>query len=963
MSAKQSLGADTASAELAHPTPHQQPSTHSPRSVSSNERTHSVLTLQDIGELPASIIATLVAYDPSSLRDLRLSCKAVYGASTTTHSGIPDPQSRTIHTGLSRQTTFLSLSTRVFLRDGTATDAEASMRALTAADFLARHSGVTNLILTQEVMQEQQDVYLQPIPDSLPNLRKLSVYVSTTDDEGEDMEFSQLRIDPYALCRLHCLTRLTLDHCQLDFGLSYLLSHLPLLTKLQLSDSTGIDLLVIYNLSHLKSIGMRSTDVSILLIQECSALISLEADFSRALANFTITGSPALLKLNLALSPLLPCVDLQDCPLLEALEVSNCSALGSVEVSRCSKLKDIQAYSCDQLTALDIMGCCALEILNVAAAAITQLDFTACIALQRLTLHDAAVITLPASPTLKYLDLRDCAVLKTLDPSSYPQLTELDLTSCNALSALNIARLEHLVSIHVSWCSDMTELLVSDCPVLCSVNICSAKLTQLSITRLLLLENLLIASANDNGEDPVEGAECAALQMQVSDCPALHTVSVNHEGVAALDLSLMSCVQELDVSSCSKLVDVRLTDCTSLSALSLMGCSSLQRLDLSGATALTSLNMTDCSSILTGSPQVMNCLTLTSLHLTFDGSMPCLGALLKLHTLHLVACSNLVSIEDNVRCCGILNLTITKCPLLQRLDLTHMLALQRLKVTGCERLSRIGGTRPVGFIPGTRLPARGSSSYPPTASLRMTHVSVSDCPSLLLLDLVFYPQLKDIVVCRCIKLVSLEVQHCPALKILRVVSCPVSSLDLHGAVLLATIELSSLDALRSVNWARCRSLRTLHMTDCRVVHLNFRGCQSLRALHLNSCEALLQVNASGLPSLVVISASECPLLHTLQLSGSTRLRGLRIGWDSPLSPLDLTEASKLDFCYHPADPIALCPLCKMHTVTHGFLHSRIVHRVCSNCAQEGARREEGSPITCPVCSILCQSAIFSDTWY
>lgn len=150
----------------------------------------------------------------------------------------------------------------------------------TATEFLARHPGVTSLIITQLLeVEEAHKISFASVAATLPRLLQLGLYSDCTDMYG-DVEYYPMEIDISSIGDLRSLTHLTIDHCTLGPGFSSVLAKLPLLVELDLSGSGCTEGIVVVGLSHLLLVSMRHSDIPELLISDCAALHTVAAGFS-----------------------------------------------------------------------------------------------------------------------------------------------------------------------------------------------------------------------------------------------------------------------------------------------------------------------------------------------------------------------------------------------------------------------------------------------------------------------------------------------------------------------------------------------------------------------------------------------------------------------------------------------------------------------------------------------------------
>ncbi|MEW5312871.1 MAG: hypothetical protein WDW38_004469 [Sanguina aurantia] len=413
------------------------------------------LSLSDIGELPASMVATDVAEEPFGFCSLRLCCKAAYGATQAAAYSTAADSSTVRQNGLSRHTTRLNLSSRVFLTDAAATTDPIGPCA--ATDFLSRHPGVTNLTITRRIGAKQpHNIRLQPVSDALPRLLQLSVCLRSSCESLRAGELTSMTVDVTSLGRLHYLTHLSLEMCTVGPNFSAVLPKLVRLTHLSLDDSAGVSVLMILCLPELKRISMAHTDVVTLTVTDCPALDCLDANASPSLSSITINTCPSMTELQLDYCPCLLSVDLRSLVMLMHVSVIACSLLQELHMAGCCKLQSLQAASCDELALLDIRGCSVLEVLTVGRLAPNHPDLTLHPVLSDLSMHRSELSQFSAGVSLTQLSLNECNEVTALDLSSCKHLQVLSLMACGALTSISACpTLQQLVVVHCSVLSSL----------------------------------------------------------------------------------------------------------------------------------------------------------------------------------------------------------------------------------------------------------------------------------------------------------------------------------------------------------------------------------------------------------------------------------------------------------------------------------------------------------------------------
>lgn len=927
---------------------HQQLSTNTQHLTAdtSAERNSPAVTLADIGELPSSIIASLVAQISTDFCALRLSCKAASGTRSAS----------TYQPGLCAQTTYLQLSTRA-LEIPAAAFFTSKQPVRSATKFITQQCvGVKHLTITQPSSDTHIIVSLEPFASILPHLLTLSLHARGFGQGWDQSDVHYLSFGIGSISRLHCLESLTLDHCILGVGLSHVIAELTLLTALDLTCSEGVGILAVSNLQRLKQIGMPHTDVTELTVSNCPTLSSLDADFSLELNGFAIDGCAALIGLTMMFCSDLSKLNVSSCTALETLIVSDSEALIDLVARGCLNLRTLHAESCNLLEEIDITGCARLATLKCSSLAMGELELATCVGLKHLLLHNANLSALSACPTLQELHLRDCPCLSALDLSLYSQLRTLKVSSSNMLELLHVADLDFLTELEVCNCHGMTAMLVSHCSMLSSVRVEAFHLPELRITDLPLLHNLHISSIYNMPEGESE--------LQVRNCPTLTSMTIHHATLTALDVSGTTSLNKLDASGCVLLHKLELASCPLISEVLVAQCSSLQQLDIGEAAQLHSLNLSQCRDLVYTNPQLLNSSSLTSLHVSFNGCLPDLSSLPMLSDLHLLSCSSLTTL-DLSSCCGFLNLRIYECDMLRFIPLLNLSKVRELAVMSCSSLTCVGGEQPLSFEEWRvmRPPAYHSTSQLGTA---LEQLCISSCSALQHVDLSSYPRLNAVAIKECSSLKALKASSCHSLEVLKVRGCTaLTTLAVSGLGKLGAVEFEQLSNLLNVGLTECVSLQRLTITGAAFDRLDLPGCRVLRLLNLGSCRNLRIIAATSLPLLTHVNVYACPSLQAVQLTGSTaNLRKLEVGLDSDLAPMDLTEATVLEMTFSPARSTDKCPVCKTRTASHGFLHSTTVHRVCSICAYK-ASRWSGSAYrrSCPVCSSLGHLATFSDKWF
>ncbi len=256
----------------------------------------------------------------------------------------------------------------------------------------------------------------------------------------------------------------------------------------------------------------------------CGLLAELEC-YDNALTALKLGGCSALTRLacrNNALAQL----DLRACTLLSNLDCEN-NALTQLDFSSFSALAWLYCKN-NALQTLNLSGCSALTYLSCENNALTELTLSGCTALINLNCESNA---------LSALELGDCSALVWLYCGKN-QLSALDVSGCsalrrldceqNALTDLSIHSLANLEQVHCYDNIYLTSIIISDCPVLSSLDCSGSYSYPGSLTSLILQDCPTLGSLS-----------CAWNQLtslDFSDCPELqYLTSKMNARIIALD--------------------------------------------------------------------------------------------------------------------------------------------------------------------------------------------------------------------------------------------------------------------------------------------------------------------------------------------------------------------------------------------------------------------------------------------
>ena len=196
--------------------------------------------------------------------------------------------------------------------------------------------------------------------------------------------------------------------------------------------------------------GPSFSQLSILVINNCSNLASLE-----------LHSSPSLSKLEIHNCSSLGSLELHSSPSLSQLEIRGCSNLTSLELhSSPSSLSRLDIKKCPNLASFKVAPFSSLETISLSTVGydvIQQIKFfSASSSLKFLSIggiHD--MITLPRDL------LQHCSGLVTLWIHDCPDLQSFELLSSYGLSELRIIDCPNLASFYVATLTSLEELILS----------------------------------------------------------------------------------------------------------------------------------------------------------------------------------------------------------------------------------------------------------------------------------------------------------------------------------------------------------------------------------------------------------------------------------------------------------------------------------------------------------------------
>ena len=280
----------------------------------------------------------------------------------------------------------------------------------------------------------------------------------------------------------------------------------------------------------------------------CPSLVTLEA-YSNNLPTINLKGCAALVNLHIFKNRIEE-IDLSDCVSLEYFNVSE-NRLKSLDVRNNRKLICLWANS-GQYSEVNVGGFTTLKTLDVANGAVEKLDITGCTALE---------LVYAGQNKIRVFDLKNLTALKEF--YGYDQKEVIEKVEYSGCSSLEV--------IHFGNCDlKFSEWEFSDFQRLKFICIWGDEVTSLRLNNLPALETLNI------DVNPL------ITDLDLSGCPSLVTLQMCVTGVQKLDLTknpkIAFCqffaspsVTELKLSGNAELSKLYAQD-TQLSALDLSGC-------------------------------------------------------------------------------------------------------------------------------------------------------------------------------------------------------------------------------------------------------------------------------------------------------------------------------------------------------------------------------------------------------
>ncbi|XVF29589.1 hypothetical protein REPUB_Repub15cG0135000 [Reevesia pubescens] len=508
-----------------------------------------------------------------------------------------------------------------------------------------------------------------------------------------------------------------------------------------------------------------------------------------------------------------------------------------------------------------------------------------CLSLEKLHIEGCSNLRsigdgLATSTLLKELTIEECPNLSSIpDLEGFSSLRSLDVSFCGELESVPLrGRCSSLENLRISWCEKLSKIGDG-----LSTSTCLQKLW------LELCPNL--TSIPD-----LEGFS-SLRSLDVTLCGKLEIVPLRGR---------CSSLEKLDISNCSKLSKIGdgLSTSTCLQKLWLENCPALSSIpDLEGFSSLQSLYVYSCGK-LESVPLRGRCSSLEKLHISWCKKLSKIGDGLSTSTslqeLRLWECPNLSSIPDLEGFSSLRSLDVSLCGKLESVPLRgRCSSLENLRISGCEKLSKIGD----GLSTSTCLQKLWLERCPNLSSIP----DLEGFSFLRSLDVSLCGKLESVPLRgRCSSLEKLDISNCSklskigdglststCLQKLSLENCPdLSSIpDLEGFSSLRSLYVYSCGKLESVPLiGRCSSLEKLHISRCEILSkigdvLSTSTC--LQELSLDNCPNLSSIpDLEGFSSLRSLDVSCCDKLEIVPLRGRcSSLENLRISRCEKLSKI------------------------------------------------------------------------------
>ena len=417
--------------------------------------------------------------------------------------------------------------------------------------------------------------------------------------------------------------------------------------------------------------------------------------------------------------------------------------------------------------------------------------------------------------SLKYLDLRECSLLKDISRiSSFPSLKSLNLNSCQSLT--DIAPIGCLTSL--------TSLEMQSCMSLADIGAISY-LSELEYLSLDYCESI-------NDIKPLRELS-KLIVLSLHYCKSISRID---------ELSSLQALETLNLQGCESLIDVSaLSGLASLTSLNLSNCQALTDISaLAGLTSLIDLNLSLCHSI-TDISSISSLTFLDSLNLLHCKSLSDISAIKNLNLLTSLGLGNWPDFGDPFSTSGIVDISA----------LSGLRSIAELRLEHCKDLTNIGPLENLSSL--TKLEISNCSSIsdltPVSGLARLSVLKLKSCYSVKNID-----ALSGLTALR-----ELNLNEFSALTDLAALSklTSLTMLCLNNCRLLADISsVSSITSLKELVLSGCERITSLSMLSCLtgLVKLDISHLKRLRTTQtlqeIRPLVALEELNSPFHPALV-----------------------------------------------------------------------------------------------------------------
>lgn len=259
---------------------------------------------------------------------------------------------------------------------------------------------------------------------------------------------------------------------------------------------------------------------------------------------------------------------------LETLVLYNNNKLTSVDVSGYTSLTTVKVSN-NNLTSLNVSGCTELSSLNCSGnEGLTKVNISGT--------QLSGFVHVEGS--LEELNAANCTALVTLNVRDN-NISSLNVSGCTSLGTLNVSGNKDLKNIDLSGCTGLTSLNCENCD-----------LKKLDVSKNSRLSTLSCNGNTNMTSIDVSGTDVTSLvlvngnltEIKVTDCDALATLNVHDNSIAQLDLSGCTGLKQLTCHN-NVLKSLTVSGCTALESINCQN-NNITELDVSDATGLTGLN-------------------------------------------------------------------------------------------------------------------------------------------------------------------------------------------------------------------------------------------------------------------------------------------------------------------------------------------------------------------------------------